>query len=99
MDEGVKRFAISRTVLEKLSALVYLKDREGRYLYVNPAFEKTFQLTSAQWKKRTALDLFPGPFGEAHQKNDLEILQSVRSAEFQEQAVDSQGEARNYHSV
>ena len=64
MEEEVNRFAISRTVLEKLSALVYLKDRQGCYLYVNPAFEKNFQVTSDQWKKKTAVDLFPGSFGE-----------------------------------
>ena len=99
MDEGVKRFAISRTVLEKLSALVYLKDRQGCYLYVNPAFEKTFQVNSDQWKKKTAVDLFPGSFGEKNLENDLEIVRSGRSAQFEEQAVDSQGEVHHYLSA
>ena len=99
MEEEVNRFAISRTVLEKLSALVYLKDRQGCYLYVNPAFEKNFQVTSDQWKKKTAVDLFPGSFGEKNLENDLEIVRSGRSAQFEEQAVDSQGEVHHYLSA
>ena len=99
MEEEVNRFAISRTVLEKLSALVYLKDRQGCYLYVNPAFEKTFQVNSDQWKKKTAVDLFPGSFGEKNLENDLEIVRSGRSAQFEEQAVDSQGEVHHYLSA
>lgn len=99
MEEEVNRFAISRTVLEKLSALVYLKDRQGCYLYVNPAFEKTFQVNSDQWKKKTVADLFPGSFGEKNLENDLEIVRSGRSAQFEEQAVDSQGEVHHYLSA
>ena len=99
MDEEVNRFAISRTVLENLNALVYLKDRQGCYLYVNPAFEKIFQVTSDQWKKKTVADLFPGSFGEKNLENDLEIVRSGRSAQFEEQAVDSQGEVHHYLSA
>lgn len=99
MEEEVNRFAISRTVLEKLSALVYLKDRQGCYLYVNPAFEKTFQVNSDQWKKKTVADLFPGSFGENNLENDLEIVRSGRSAQFEEQAVDSQGVVHHYLSA
>ena len=99
MEEEVNRFAISRTVLENLNALVYLKDRQGCYLYVNPAFEKTFQVNSDQWKKKTAVDLFPGSFGEKNLENDLEIVRSGRSAQFEEQAVDSQGEVHHYLSA
>lgn len=99
MDEEVNRFAISRTVLENLNALVYLKDRQGCYLYVNPAFEKIFQVTSDQWKKKTVADLFPGSFGEKNLENDLEIVRSGRSAQFEEQAVDSQGVVHHYLSA
>ena len=99
MEEEVNRFAISRTVLEKLNTLVYLKDRQGCYLYVNPAFEKTFQVNSDQWKKKTVADLFPGSFGEKNLENDLEIVRSGRSAQFEEQAVDSQGEVHHYLSA
>jgi len=38
---------------------VFMKDRERRYTLVNPAWEKLFDLTTAQWLGKTDEEIFP----------------------------------------
>ena len=47
------------SILENTPAVVYLKDREGRYLMVNARYEELFGVSSEAIRGKTDHDLFP----------------------------------------
>ena len=46
-------------LLEAMPTAIYLKDRQGRYLRFNKAFEKLFGIARADWIGKTVFDLVP----------------------------------------
>src|SRR3990172_3135026 len=48
-----------RTIMDSSTAVIYLKDLEGRYIIVNKRFEELFHLTNEKLKGKTDYDLFP----------------------------------------
>jgi PAS domain S-box-containing protein len=50
-----------RAVLELLPDFVVQFDREGRHVYVNPAFEKTLGVPLSEFLGKTALEIGPNP--------------------------------------
>jgi two-component system, cell cycle sensor histidine kinase and response regulator CckA len=48
----------SAAFMEHMPGVMFLKDAAGRYVYVNAAWEKTFQKDQAQWWGRTNEQLF-----------------------------------------
>jgi PAS domain S-box-containing protein len=47
-------------LLEATPTAIYLKDRQGRYLRFNKAFEKLFGIVRADWIGKNVFDLVPG---------------------------------------
>jgi PAS domain S-box-containing protein len=60
-------------LLEATPTAIYLKDREGRYVRFNKAFEKLFGVTRAQWIGKTVFDLMPNE-AEALTAKDQELF-------------------------
>jgi two-component system, cell cycle sensor histidine kinase and response regulator CckA len=55
LRDSEQRFA---AFMEHMPGVMFLKDAVGRYIYVNAAWEKTFNLDQAQWWGRTNEQLF-----------------------------------------
>ncbi len=79
-------------VLENSPSVVFIKDREGRYLLVNQAFERQFGLTAGQIIGRTDTDIFPAGQAVMFQTNDREVIQSGTPMQFEEVARYADGE-------
>ena len=62
----------------------YIKDAEGRYLYVNRRLEHQFARPLAEWIGRTDQDLFPSDEARLVRQNDLSVLASRTMEEFEE---------------
>jgi PAS domain S-box-containing protein len=69
----------------------YMKDREGRYLYVNRSVERVFGGSGDAWLGKTDLDLFPSEAGAQYRKNDQCVLESGTAMQFSEHATVSKG--------
>lgn len=67
-------------------AVIYIKDTEGKYLLVNPRFEELFGVTNEGIRGNTDTDIFPEEFAVRFRENDLEVLHSGRSQQFEEVA-------------
>lgn len=55
-------------------AIAFLKDDEGRFVYVNPAFMQRVGLAPGQWHGKTDADLWPLEFSVPIRASDLEVL-------------------------
>ncbi|MGB7630097.1 MAG: PAS domain-containing protein, partial [Candidatus Deferrimicrobium sp.] len=71
VKERTRRFT---SILRHTPAVVYVKDREGRYAYVNPRFTELFGVRNAQVHGKTDFDVFPYEFAHALRENDRKVL-------------------------
>lgn len=71
--------------------LVFLKDREGRYLHVNREFKRALRMTEEQIKGKTDDELFSPEEAAPFQTNDRKVLQAGVAMEFEEVSVQEDG--------
>src|SRR5205807_538241 len=62
-----------QAILDNSPAIIFLKDTEGRYLYVNAQFAKLTSLTSGQIMGKTDDEIFPPEQAAAFRANDLKV--------------------------
>ena len=63
-------------LLEATPTAIYLKDRSGRYLRFNKAFEQLFGIERSEWIGKTVFDLVAGETALAMQAHDEELFAS-----------------------
>jgi PAS domain S-box-containing protein len=78
--------ALLHNILDNIPALVFLKDREGRYLLINRPFVERFGLRPEQAIGRTDLELFPADIAARFRANDREALEGGQTVECEEVA-------------
>jgi PAS domain S-box-containing protein len=78
-------------------ATAFIKDDEGRYVYVNRLLEQQFNRPLAEWVGRTDFDIFPPEQAEQYRQNDRTLLASRATAEFVETVSQPDG-LRHYLS-
>jgi two-component system cell cycle sensor histidine kinase/response regulator CckA len=69
----------------------FIKDADGRLLYINPAFEQAFSFAGKDWKDKTDAELWPPDTAEVLRENDLAILASGVSRCVEETVVHTDG--------
>ncbi|MCF6153811.1 MAG: HAMP domain-containing protein [Candidatus Brocadia sp.] len=74
----------TQTILDNTTAIVYLKDTEGRYLLINHQFERLFHVTKDQVIGKTDYDIFPKAFADAFRINDCKVLETKNSLVIEE---------------
>jgi len=87
-----------QSILDNTTAVVYVKDLEGRYLLVNRSYEKLFGVRRGQVAGNTDFDFFPREAAESFRVNDRRLAESGCPLEFEEIAPDATG-PRTYISV
>jgi PAS domain S-box-containing protein len=83
LRESEKRL---QAILDNSPAFIFLKDTEGRYLYVNPQFGQLTPLAPEQILGKTDDEIFPPEQAAAFRANDLKVLQAGVALEFEEVA-------------
>jgi len=74
-------------LLENSPALIFIKDREGRYLKVNRQFESRHMLASDQVLGKADEELFSPEQASMLRSNDLKVLQTRTPVQFEETLV------------
>ncbi|WP_375738478.1 PAS domain S-box protein [Pseudomonas boanensis] len=87
-----------RQIVDNSSAVIYVKDLDGRLRLVNRAFERLFKVNSDRVIGRTDHDFFPKEMADVLRANDLRVAQLGHELEFEEQ-VPLGGSVRTYLST
>jgi len=66
--------AFFNNFMDNSPAVAFMKDAEGRYVYVNKPFERLFGQKLSFLKGRTSFDWLPRGFAEETHQHDLQIL-------------------------
>jgi PAS domain S-box-containing protein len=85
-------------ISENSSAVIYAKDLEGRYLYINRRFAELFQLAPANFLGRTDYDLFSREEAEVFRTMDARVA-AAGVALTAEEPVPLDGTVHTYLSV
>jgi PAS domain S-box-containing protein len=72
-----------RTFMDNSAAITFIKDGEGRHLYVNRLFERLFRLTSVG-ANPTDSELWPADVAAQLRANDLKVLSTGQNLETEE---------------
>lgn len=84
-------------VVDNTPSVVFAKDRDGRYMFVNREFERLVERPAAEVIGRTDRELFPPELAARFRQNDLRVLLERRAIEFEETGV-FVGETRTFIS-
>ena len=71
-------------IVANAPALIYVKDPDGRYLYVNKQFELSTGVSSQEALGQTDFDLFPAEAAAAYRKDDLLALEGTSAVHFED---------------
>jgi PAS domain S-box-containing protein len=86
-----KRTREITSIFKYTPAVVYIKDREGRYTLINPRFEKLFGLNQEEVRGKTDYDIFPKDTADRLQANDLKVLATRECQQVEEQIPQGDG--------
>jgi len=93
LRESEERF---RRFMDHGLAIAWMKDEEGRHVYLNQVFERRFRMTEDQWRGRTDAELFPPEIARIFQEHDRMVLVDGVAREFPEVAPDPDGTLRDW---
>ncbi len=69
------------TFMDNNPAVVFMKDAQGRYLYVNKTFERVFRLSRQNIIGKSDYDWLPADAVEETQRNDEQVLRTGKLVE------------------
>ena len=87
-----------QAILDKIPAVVSVKDNQGRYLLVNNRFESLFDVSRDTVVGRCDIDLFPTQTAEALRAGDQRVLDGGAPIEWEELVRQDDGQ-HTYFSV
>ena len=73
-------------ILNNTTAVVFVKDTEGRFLFVNRQFERLFHCRQAEVAGKTDHEILPEEIARVFRANDLLVLERNAPIEFEETA-------------
>jgi len=85
-----------RTFLENCPVLAWIKDCDGRYEYVNPAWEATYQWTAASCVGKTDRDLWPQEIARPLREHDTTVLKKHVPLEAYESMPTPDGQTKDW---
>jgi len=86
-----------RQIVDNSSAVIYVKDLEGRLRLVNRAFEQVFKVTAEQVIGHVDHEFFPAELADVLRANDQKVVELGREQEFEER-LPFNGVVRTYLS-
>ena len=87
-----------QAILDNSPAVIFLKDRQGRYQLINRQFEELFHVTRADVAGKTDYDIFPAEAAQQFQANDRAVVAAGKPLQFEEYVPHDDGH-HSYISV
>ncbi|MEU4423466.1 PAS domain-containing protein [Actinoplanes sp. NPDC024001] len=86
-------------LIDHTSAVIYMRDADGRYMLVNREYERLFGLRREDIVGLTDHDLFPVDVADAFRTNDLQALAGGVPVQMEEHAPGEDDDVRTYLTV
>jgi PAS domain S-box-containing protein len=83
-DARQSRHTLLQEIADNSTAVIYLKDIEGRYLLVNRRYEALFHVARGEVAGKTDFDLFPADRAEAFRAFDQRVVAAGTTLEAEE---------------
>lgn len=80
-----------QAIIDHATAVIYVKDLEGRYLLLNRRYEELFQIDRANLAGKTDFDVFPAAVADAFRAFDRKVLAAGKALEAEEIAPHADG--------
>lgn len=80
-----------QAIIDNATAVIYVKDLEGRYLLLNRRYEELFQVDRTKLAGKTDYDIFPRATADAFRAFDRQVLSAGRAVEAEEIAPHADG--------
>jgi PAS domain S-box-containing protein len=80
-----------RAFLENSAVIGWLKDEEGRFVFLSENFQRRFGVRLADWLGKTDFDVWPQETAKVFRRNDLAVLKSKKPIEVVEPAREADG--------
>lgn len=87
------------SVMNNTPAVIYIKDIQGRFLFINKQFERLFHIKREELEGETPYDCFPKEVADSHLENDRKVFEAKIPMEFDEIATHDDGTIHDYISV
>jgi len=87
-----------QSIIDNTTAVVYVKDQEGRFILVNRQFEVLFHTKREEIVGKTDYDILPRERADAVRANDQKVLKTGEPLEFEEVVLVDE-EPRTYISI
>lgn len=81
-----------RDIMDNTPAIVFVKDREGRYLFINRIFEKIFQISNQDIQGKTDFDILPYQVAVELGETDDRVFKTDKALELEETLPLSDGD-------
>ncbi|MCP4023990.1 MAG: PAS domain-containing protein, partial [Desulfobacteraceae bacterium] len=65
-----------QTIIDNTTAVIYLKDINGRFIFVNRQFENLFHISKTQVSGKSDYDFFPRQLADAIIANDQKVMET-----------------------
>ncbi len=88
LKESEERF---RLFMDHSPTPAWMKDEQGRCVYMNKTCEKTFGMRFEEYRGKTDADIYPPEIAEKLRENDLKVLQTNQTIEAIEESVTPDG--------
>ena len=85
-------------ILKYTPDVVYVKDRDGKYILVNSRFEELFGVSNEEVRGKTDYEIMSKEVADEFRKNDLLVLKEGRSMQVEERVLHN-SEVHTYLSV
>ena len=73
-----------QAIMDNTSAVIYLKDLQGRFLMINKRFEKLLNVDQLQFVGKTDSDIFPSEVAATIHAHDRQVRETGQPLEFEE---------------
>jgi len=93
LQEGQERL---KAFLDNSPAVAFMKDHEGRYVFINRPYRHLFQKAPAEFLGKTDFEIFPAQVARELRKNDAQVLSRDKPLEVVEAVPTADGVLRQW---
>jgi PAS domain S-box-containing protein len=87
-----------RLFMNNSPTIKWIKDGEGRYVYMNKTFEDYFGVRLDDWFGKTDFEVWPTEFAQSFRNADIAVLNADQPIELDELAPDKSGAVKTWHT-